>query len=526
MHRRPLRDDGLDSDAGAGDDRIVQRSSFHHERDTRICIVLGVCAALALGCGDGGSTQHRVTPSPTSLPASATPTASPSPTPDDTLPSALDNGTQGRNPFNNPAHVAPPAACADELRASDSSLIIRMLPRGPLAPGGTLAFTSGVCVYLPPGYLDSGLEYPVLYLLHGGGGDQADWVTYGGIRSIMDDAIAADASNAAIVVLPDGDDAQWYDSLDGSIQNQRYVLDSLIPFVDRHLRTIASRAGRAVDGLSNGGYGAMHLAAKAPDRFVAAGGMSSNLAGLSFAGLGDPTTSPAYRHGSLPVDLVGNLDGVDLALDIGTICITDKQRDNCLAWQFEQLFVPANRDFVDHLRAARTADDGVLDYRETEGAHSWNWWPLWLRERHLPFLLARLADPRPADNGADPPPLREGFRYRSIAAAFSVWGYDVHVDRAVREFLDLRDVRADGLEAQGSGQVTIRTAPRYVPGTPYTVSGAGGPDQPVEADDAGRITFTVDLGPSHEFEQYSPQATALEAAGDYWTARDVVISER
>ena len=441
---------------------------------------------------------------------------------DDELPAAQDNGAQGRNPFNNPEHVAPSEACADALVATDQSLVIRVLPNGPTNADGSLAFTSGVCVYLPPGYGDGHLRYPVLYLLHGGGGDAADWVTFGGIRAIMDGLIQTDAANAAIVVMPDGTDAQWHDSFDGLLRNQEYLFDYLIPYVDRHFRTIAVRAGRAIDGLSNGGYGAMHFSAKAPDRFVAAGAMSANLAALTFPGLGDPVTSPAYRPGNLPVDLASNLDHVDLTMDIGTECITDRERDNCLTYLFEQVFVPANRQFTMRIDEVRDADDAALEYRETEGGHSWNWWPLWLRERHLPFLLARTADPRLARFSViDSPP--ETFRYRSIATDFSVWRYDVHVERNVREFLDLSDVHAGGLTVQGSGQVTIITAPRYQRGDTYIVAGATDAEQHVVADRDGRIVIEVDLGPSHQFEQFTPEASALEAAGDYWVVRTVTI---
>ncbi|HMA46696.1 MAG TPA: alpha/beta hydrolase-fold protein, partial [Frankiaceae bacterium] len=402
-----------------------------------------------------------------------TATASPSPTPtatpptvavDDELPPALDNGADGRNPFHDPSDVRPIDACTDTLHASAASLVLRILPRGPLNADGGLAFTSGACVYLPPGYLDSGLAYPVIYLLHGGGGDQADWIVSGQVPAIMDAAIAADAAAAAIVVTPDGTDAQWYDNIDGSLQNQRYVLDYLIPYVDRHFRTIATREGRAIDGLSNGGYGATHLAAEAPDRFVAAGSMSGNLAGLSFVGLA-AGTAPAFAHGSLPLDLASNLDGVDLTMDIGTACIADQAVDNCLAYQFEQLFVPANRAFTTRLNAVRGAGDGVLEYREGEGGHAWRWWSPWLRDRHLPFLLARLADPRPAATSDPPPTPRPDFRYRSVAASFRVWDYQVDVTRDVREFLDLRRVGADGFEVQGSGHATIHTAAIYAPGT-------------------------------------------------------------
>ena len=445
---------------------------------------------------------------------------------DDELPAAQDNGALGQNPFGQAEHVVPIEACADDLRASDGSLVIRVLPRGPTLPDGALAFTAGVCVYLPPGYAESGLRYPVLYLLHGGGGDQADWVTFGGIRSIMDGLVAADPANAAIVVMPDGAGGEWYDRLDAAVQNERYVLDHVIAYVDRHFRTIAERDGRAIDGLSNGGYGAMHLAAKGPDRFVAAGGMSSNLAALHPQGPAGAGDSPVWLHGRLPADLVGNLAGLDLTLDVGTICLTDRAIDDCLTWTFEQVFVPANSEFVSRLAGDRGPDDGAVEYRETEGGHSWRWWPLWLRERHLPFLLARLADPRRGRGESAPAAPRAGFRYRSIAPEFSVWGYDVRVERAVLEFLDLSDVRADGLAVRGSGRAIVRTAALYRPGRAYVVSGTGGDAERLVADEDGRLELVVDLGPSHTFEQFSPEADAREAAGAYWTTREVAIAER
>jgi len=432
----------------------------------------------------------------------------------DELPAEQDNGAENGT------------GCKAELVESDSSLVIRRLARGPLAPDGSLTFTSGLCVYLPPGYVTSGLAYPVLYLLHGGGGAHHDWVTMGEVQKTMDAAIATDSDAAAIVVMPDGTDAQWYDAIDRTLLNERYVLDFVLPYADSHFRTISERAGRAIDGLSNGGYGAMHLAAKAPDRFVAAGGMSSNLGARSFGGLGNPLDSPAYYHGNVPAELVGNLDGIDLTLDIGATCSSDLSRDLCGRWAFEQLFLLDNRHFRDRLAEERAEDgsDGVWEYRETEGSHAWWWWSAWLRERHLPFLLARLADPRPVGVPAPSSEPRRGFRYRSIADSFSVWGYDVSVTRDVREFLDLRDVDANGMVVQGSGGVRITTAPLYTPRKTYVVSGAGGPAQTVPADQRGRISFLIDLGNSHEWEQFSPQATALEAAGGYWTVREIAIA--
>jgi S-formylglutathione hydrolase FrmB len=444
---------------------------------------------------------------------------------DDELPPQQDNGAQGRDT----SHPPPVQACADKLRPTSRSLVIRVLPRGPIAPNRSLAFQSGVCIYLPPGYVSSGLRYPVLYLLHGGGGDQADWVTHGHVRSDMDKLVRSDPRKALIVVMPDGRDAQWYDSYDRSIQNERYFFDYVIPYVDRHFRTIADRAGRAITGLSNGGYGALHFAAKRPDLFVAAGSMSGNVGGRSFGGLGTPVApgGPAfqevgtYYYGNVPAELVVNLDYLDLVINWGSRCSSDLSYDLCARWGFEQLFRLDNQHLRDRLIAV--GHRGRFVYSEDEGAHGWRWWPKWLVEKDLPVFFPRLADPEPASAPAIVSGPRLPFRYRSIATRFSVYGYDVRVRRTAREFLDLRAVNARGFTVQGSGKATILTPALYRPGRTYVVAGAGGRSRTLTADAAGRLRVVVDLGPSHPAEQYSAQGRAREASGDYWTVRKVTI---
>ena len=192
-------------------------------------------------------------------------------------------GAQGRDHFGNAGHLPPIDACATTT-APTGSTITRITPTGPTREDGSLAFTSGACVYLPPGYEQGKLRYPVVYLLHGGGGDQADWKTFGDAQRILDEAYAADPANAVIAVLPDGRSGQWHDFLDGTFRIETYVLRHLVPAVDARFRTIDDRSGRAVIGLSNGGYGALHLAAKAPDLFVAAGSTRSGTAAPSTTG--------------------------------------------------------------------------------------------------------------------------------------------------------------------------------------------------------------------------------------------------
>jgi hypothetical protein len=148
-----------------------------------------------------------------------------------------------------------------------------------------------------------------------------------------------------------------------------------------------------------------------------------------------------------------------------------------------------------------------------------------LHDRHLPFFFDRLSPPEPQSSPLTVSSPPASFRYRSIFSKFSVWGYDVAVDRPVREFLDLTDVTTQGLHVKGTGKVTITSAARYGRGKRYRISGTGLPDATVRADRAGRLTFTVDLGPGHQAEQYSPEARAQEAAGmSTFVERTVTIS--
>ena len=304
------------------------------------------------------------------------------------LPPRLDNGAAGLNQSGLPGHVPPVRACGDRIRATSGSLVTRVLVDGPRRPDGTLAFTSGVCVYLPPGYATSGVRYPTIYLLHGGGGDAADAVTFGHIGALMDERIARRRSDAAIVVMPDGDVGLWYDAQDGTFRNETYVVRHVVPFVDARFRTIASRAGRAVDGVSNGGLGALLLAAKHPHVFGVAGGMSSNLDAFTLPGLG-PADAPYYAANH-PLDLVDRLDRTPLVLDIASRCTSTDPAALCVTQSVDAAFLPANRALAAALQARPRR--AAFSYRESDGAHQWSTWRRDLRNRHLPFLLARLRD--------------------------------------------------------------------------------------------------------------------------------------
>ncbi len=134
----------------------------------------------------------------------------------------------------------------------------------------TVRFTSEILgrswdlnVYLPPDYVGSGLEYPVLYLLHGSGGDETSWCT--GIE-VLDALISAGKILPTIAVAPRASH-WWVDTVEPF---ERAFMGDLIPFIDRTYRTIPSRGGKAVAGLSMGGYGALRYALTYPGRFAAA----------------------------------------------------------------------------------------------------------------------------------------------------------------------------------------------------------------------------------------------------------------
>ncbi len=130
-----------------------------------------------------------------------------------------------------------------------------------------LARTWTYAVYLPTGYDSSSLTYPVLYLLHGNGGNLYCWVNDGKIQATADALIATGEIPPAVIVMPDAG-TSWF--VDRKQKMETAVIDELIPDVERNLRVANERSGRLVGGLSMGGYGALRLALKYPERFVAA----------------------------------------------------------------------------------------------------------------------------------------------------------------------------------------------------------------------------------------------------------------
>jgi putative tributyrin esterase len=237
-------------------------------------------------------------------------------------------------------------------------------------------------VLLPEAYDRSLRRYPVLYLLHGLGGDYTDWTTRTNV---------ADYSRALalIIVMPDGGNQWWTNAADGSARYEDYLANDLPAEVVKKFRTINSRYGRAIAGLSMGGYGALKLALKRPAAFSVA---------ASFSGAFNAT-----RDGEL-VQLIGAAESQRLRTIFGPPDSPTRTENDVLSLAAaakpgggsyfyidcgaaDNALIGANREAVAALRRAGAA----YEYHETAGAHSWDYWDRRIRE-FLPLLMKRLAN--------------------------------------------------------------------------------------------------------------------------------------
>jgi putative tributyrin esterase len=122
------------------------------------------------------------------------------------------------------------------------------------------------CIDLPADYASSTKRFPVLYFLHGLFGNDHRWIDRGG-KEIFDRLTADGTIGPFIVVLPNGGETFYINSEDGKDRYEDFFVQELVPFIDQHYRTIATKDARGISGLSMGGYGALHLAMRHSDLF-------------------------------------------------------------------------------------------------------------------------------------------------------------------------------------------------------------------------------------------------------------------
>jgi enterochelin esterase-like enzyme len=138
-------------------------------------------------------------------------------------------------------------------------------------------------VYLPPGYKDD-RKYPVLYLLHGIGGDETEWIRFATPDALFDNLIADAKAVPMIVVIPNGralaDDRATGDmfapeKMQGFARFERDLLDHLIPAIEKKYAALTDREHRALAGLSMGGGQTLNFGLGNLDRFAWIGAFSS-----------------------------------------------------------------------------------------------------------------------------------------------------------------------------------------------------------------------------------------------------------
>src|ERR1035437_1352429 len=150
-------------------------------------------------------------------------------------------------------------------------------------PSKTVGTSRKAVIYMPPNY-SKNKKYPVLYLLHGIGGDEKEWLKGGQPQVILDNLYAENKIEPMIVVMPNGR-ATKDDSAKGNIMApdkvqafatfEKDLLNDLIPFIEKKYPVLKDREHRAIAGLSMGGGQALNFGLGNLDHFAWIGGFSS-----------------------------------------------------------------------------------------------------------------------------------------------------------------------------------------------------------------------------------------------------------
>lgn len=232
----------------------------------------------------------------------------------------------------------------------------------------TLGMDRRLTVYTPDGYETSGKRYPVFYLLHGMGGDENAWSELGRTAQILDNLIAQGKAKPMIVVMTNGNAAleaapgesslgftapsmNLPKTMEGSFEA---AFPEVVKFIDKTYRTQANKKGRAIAGLSMGGFHSMHISKQYPDMF--------NYVGLFSAAImpGKDVKSPIYD------DLEGKLK-------------TQFAKKPALYWigiGTTDFLYKANEDY----RKLLDEKGYKYTYYETGEGHIWKNWRIYLTE--------------------------------------------------------------------------------------------------------------------------------------------------
>lgn len=223
-------------------------------------------------------------------------------------------------------------------------------------------------IYLPPGYnKNPDKKYPVLYLLHGGGGSHTDWAKAGHLQGIANQLIASEDACEMIVVCPEAGKIfmNYFNCPEWRYQD--YFFDELVPYIDSNYRTLADKQHRAVSGLSMGGGATIVYAATHPEMFAAAYSMSGyfyrhdNLFWINF---NDPVQKKIHQ-------LVEDNNCVKL--------VQNASAEQVEAWKTIHWFVDCGDDDFTYdaniaFIAAMRQKQIPYQLRVRDGGHTWEYW--------------------------------------------------------------------------------------------------------------------------------------------------------
>ncbi len=214
-------------------------------------------------------------------------------------------------------------------------------------------------IILPDSYDKQNENFPVLYLLHGAGGNYLDWSNR--VPVITKYADKYDM----IIVCPDGGVTSWYfDSpIDKSMKYETYITKELVPWIDGNYNTIAQKKGRAITGLSMGGHGAFYLSFRHQDIWGAAGSLSGGVDIRSFPN----EWNIAKRLGNYR----DNKENWEENTVINMVYLLDKESLKII---FEcgvnDFFYEANKRLHEKMLQRNIPHD----YTERPGRHQWSYW--------------------------------------------------------------------------------------------------------------------------------------------------------
>jgi len=306
---------------------------------------------------------------------------------------------------------------------------------------------------------------------------------------------------------------------------ETHLHQEVIPLVESRFRVRSDRPGRAVMGYSAGGTAALLQAFRHPDRFAAVVAVSPGaeilddpyvlgivlmVGYLRDQGYGVPATHEIFYRNFNPPELAANAAGTGMTViqTSGDGCVTPASADsapcraepaaaNAGAAQLEA-GLRRNNDYGSELFSRAGLAHTHLRLTGVHGANN--------HDAYQGELVDRLNDVF-----AHPAAESETVSYRTVDRHFSVWGYDVALDRPNAEFASLLGARRDArsFTLAGTGTARIITPAAFPPGAELRATVTGDDGDPrtvaVRAGEDGRAWLTVDLGPvRHQDERRIP----------------------